>query len=444
LDGIANRTVLRKAVIAALGILALASCEQFRTVAPLSEAGRNGRPSATLGATFQPERRWGGARYTRWEPVVAADRSSRWVYQMTTEQHPDRLLFRRSRDGGRSWSDSRRICRHAVRVPFQYDPQLAVAADGTVEAVCLDGWSPGVVFTQSHDRGRSWSAPVRLDGSFRYSDKPTLTLSPSGRDIYVAFNVRYALYVAATHDGGATWQAAVRATTRRLWYYSLSGTVAPDGSVWFAVDGESGHDETGAGHIALVSSSDGGGSWRVIPFAVSHEGAPCRGKNCYPDFFTAQDAVAADSAGEYVFVYAQNRVRQGPNQLFVTHSRDGKTWSAPAAIATEGNSTSPAIVAGPQAGDFRLVWQDNRFGPRSWNTWYAQSSDGGAKWSAPIRLSDSAGGASYKNVNGYFFPFGDYLGLSVDGQGCSHVIWGEGAGVYYPGGTWWTRGPDCN
>jgi len=434
--------MLRKVYFAALGVLALAACEQFRNVAPVAPPDAIEQRGA-LTSGFQPEQRWGALRYTRWEPVVAADPSSRWVYQMTTEQHPDRLLFRRSNDGGRTWRGSRRICRYAARVPFQYDPQLAVAGDGTVDAVCLDGFRPGVVFSQSHDRGRSWSLPVRLDGSLRYSDKPTLALAPSGRDVYVAFNVRYALYVAASHDGGATWQAAVRATTRRLWYYSLGGTIAPDGSVWFAVDGEAGYDQTGDGHVELVTSADGGGSWRAIPFVVSREGAPCNGKNCYPDFFTAQDAVAADSAGTYVFVYAQNRVPQGANQLFVTHSRDGKTWSAPQTIASKGNSTSPAIVAGPQAGDFRLVWQDNRFGPKSWNTWYVQSSDGGATWSAPVRLSDAVSGAPYKNAWGYAFPFGDYLGLSVDSQGCNHVIWGEGAGVYYPGGTWWTRGPDC-
>src|SRR5581483_6917614 len=129
------------------------------------------------------------------------------------------------------------------------------------DAVCLDGFSPGVVFTQSRSRGRSWSTPLRLDGSLRYSDKPTLVLSHAGTDLYVAFNSRYALYVAASHDGGAAWLPPVRATTRHLWYYSYGGTVAPDGSIWFAVDGEAGRDQTGAGHVGLVTSSDGGASW---------------------------------------------------------------------------------------------------------------------------------------------------------------------------------------
>ena len=398
---------------------------------------RNAIAAGTRAAhRFRSETRWGAK--TRWEPTVAADPTSHWVYQMTTEQRPDSLLLRASPDGGVTWLPTRHICRHGTRVPFQYDPQIAVAADGTVDVLCLNGFRPGVVFTQSRDHGRTWSNAIRLDGSLRYSDKPILAVS-GDRDIYAAFNVDYALYVAISHDAGASWKAPVRVTTRRFWYYPYGMTVAPDGSVWFAVDGETGRDETREGHIELVTSSDAGATWRVIPMARSHEGAPCRLHNCYPDFFTAQDAIAADASGRYVFVFAKNATRQGPNRLYVTRSDDGMHWSAPAALAARGNSTSPAIVAGPAAGDFRLVWQDNRNGAHAWNTWYARSTDGGATWTSPLRLSDRPGGAPYKRRDGYEFPFGDYLGLAVDANGTNYVIWGEGAAVYFPGGTWFTR-----
>ncbi len=189
-----------------------------------------------------------------------------------------------------------------------------------------------------------------------------------------------------------------------------------------------------------MTSSDGGMSWREIPFVVSHEGAPCEVRRCYPDFYTAQDAVAADRSGELIFVFAKNDRKQGPNSLYFSRSGDGgSTWSAPALLNARGNNTSPALVAGPAAGDFRLVWQDNRNGPHAWNTWYARSQDGGVTWNAALRLSDRGSGAPYKHGNGYDFPFGDYLGLSVDSSGADHVIWGEGSAVYVPGGTWWTR-----
>jgi hypothetical protein len=395
--------------------------------------------SARAPARFAGERRWGPAGDNRWEPVVAADPASRWVYQMTTDQRPDYLLFRASPDGGRTWLATRHICRHGTRIPFQYDPQVAVGKAGVVDAVCLNGFRPGVVFAQSHDRGRTWSDAVRLDRPLGYSDKPTMVVSTSGTSVYIAFNSGYALYVVTSHDGGTTWQPPVKATTAHLWYYSYSGAAAPDGSVWFAVDGEDGRDQRGSGHVALVTSSDGGATWRVIPFAISREGAPCAGHDCYPDFYTAQDAIGADRFGNYLFVFAKSLVKQGPNALYASRSNDGVHWSAPLELNALGNNTSPAIEPGPARGDFRLVWQDNRNGASAWNTWFERTNDAGASWSAPVRLSNRGSGEPYKKPAGYAFPFGDYLSLAVDSQGVDHVIWGEGAGIYYPGSTWWTR-----
>jgi BNR repeat-like domain len=386
---------------------------------------------------FESEHRWGDRFDYRWEPFVAADPSSSWVYQITTDQRPNYLLFRASPDSGSTWSAARHICERGTRVPWQFDPQIAVTQTGIVYAVCLDGFRPGVVFTRSSDHGRRWTSDIRLDVPLRYSDKPTLVAS--GKDVYVAFNSDYAVYVASSHDGGRTWQEPVRATTEHRWYYSYSGTAAPDGSIWFAVDGETGRDQTRDGHIELLTSADRGATWRTIPFAFTREGAPCNGHHCYPDFFTGQDAVAVDRTGAFVFVFAKNATKRGPNALYTSRSPDGVHWSTPSTINGQGNSTSPAIAAGPAAGDFRLVWQDNRNGPYAWNTWFARTTDAGVTWSKPTRLSDRGAGESYKGRRGYEFPFGDYLGLAVDSQGVDHVIWGEGAGIYYPGSTWWTR-----
>jgi hypothetical protein len=105
-----------------------------------------------------------------------------------------------------------------------------------------------------------------------------------------------------------------------------------------------------------------------------------------------------------------------------------------------GNNTSPELGTGSTPGDFRIVWQDNRNGTTAWNTWYARSTNGGFTWSSAVRLSNLGSGTSYKSSLGYQFPFGDYLGLSVNSIGVNFVIWGEGANVYADGGTWYTRG----
>ena len=245
------------------------------------------------------------------------------------------------------------------------------------------------------------AATVRLDATIlRYSDKPTLVLSPSGKDVYVAFNGGTRSYVASSHDGGATWQAPVKATSEHLWYYSYGGTAAPTVPFGLRLTARAGRDETGDGHVELVTSGDGGATWRTIPFAVRVTKARRAVATIATRLLYRARRVAVDGKGAYVFIFAKNATKQGPNALYESRSRDGMHWGVPSAINTLGNNTSPAILPGITPGDFRLVWQDNRNGPHAWNTWYAQSTDAGATWNTPVRLSDRGSGEPYKRKSG--------------------------------------------
>jgi hypothetical protein len=75
-----------------------------------------------------------------------------------------------------------------------------------------------------------------------------------------------------------------------------------------------------------------------------------------------------------------------------------------------------------------------------WNTYYRSSKNGGATWSAETDLSTYVAGYSYIQPNGFSFPFGDYYELSIDDQGTTHAIWGEGQNYDSPGSIWYTRG----
>jgi BNR repeat-like domain len=412
-------------------------------LAALGMRGLGARPQGAK-AQFEPEQLLGTVSQTNWEPTTAADPGSTWVYQLTSDQIHYHINFRASSDGGKTWSAQRDICQGQKPVQWQYDPQIQVARDGAIYAACLDTFNPGVAFTKSSDHGTTWSTAITVDGNLGYSDKPVLLISPSGADVYLGFNDGYGFYVAISHDFGTTFAPPLKATTERRWYYSSQGAVAPDGSVYFAVTGESSvhhsSNENGPIRIELLRSGDGGQTWATTYFNTSQEGEPCEGPNCYPDFFAAQSAIAIDFAGHVLYAYTINDEHQGPNSLYLRASDDGIHFSEPRLVNNLGNSTSPLVAAGPAPGDFRLVWQDNRIGEKSWNTWYARTTDGGGTWSEAVRLSNLGAVTRYKNADGYEFPFGDYLGLAVNSAGENFVIWGEGTGIYIGGGTWYTRG----
>jgi hypothetical protein len=409
-------------------------------------------PSASA-PSFTSEQLAGTLADDYWEPTTATDPRSSYVYQAVTGigshecAHHNcpgtSILVRASSDGGATWGPFVFVCGVACKnVGWQFDPQLAVATDGTVYAAWLNTFNPGTVLSKSFDHGRTWTTPVTMNDGLTYNDKPILAISPSGKDVYLAFNDKADAYAVASHDFGASFSAPVKTNSDSYSYLAYGGTVAPNGHVYFGETGET-KDALGPEPVAVVSSSDGGRTWKTTILDTSQEAPPCPFKGCYRDFFSSQATIASDASGKLMFAYVLNTVPDAPKSLNVRTSNDGLAWSAPSLVNTSGDSNMPSIASGPTAGDFRLVWQDDRNGVNGWNTWYSRTTNSGASWSPPVRLSNLGSGAPYKSPAGYTFPFGDYLGLAVDSVGTNFAIWGEGNGIYTGGGTggsWWTRG----
>jgi hypothetical protein len=55
----------------------------------------NALPSlASAGDAFDSEQRWGTEKNNYWEPTIAADPSSTWLYKLTTDLSSKKILFR--------------------------------------------------------------------------------------------------------------------------------------------------------------------------------------------------------------------------------------------------------------------------------------------------------------------------------------------------------------
>jgi hypothetical protein len=389
-----------------------------------------------------------------WEPDLAADPGSPYVYMVTTgldakacqQCTQPSILLRVSPDSGTTWGVPQFFCAASCRSnnlagPWQYDPVVRVSNNGTVYVVWLDGWNPSPVLTKSYDHGTTWTLPMPVEQSGQgWADKPWLAVSEGGQDVYVAYN-HGAPFVSASHDGGASFARPVKLTppTDKLFYYPEGGTVAPDGDAYFSMSVET---AKGSGPVQLVlfKTSDGGATWTRIPIDGSQQSPPCLA-SCITDEFQAQIVVEIDAGGTLMVAYTKNDIAGSPELLYSRTSQDGgSTWSGPTLINDAGNNGFPAIVHGPRGGDFRVAWQDDRNGPNEWNTFYSRTTDGGDHWSTPVKLSDLGGGAIYKDAAGYRFPYGDYFGIAADSRGTNFVIWGEGTGRSTFGGSWFTAG----
>ena len=407
---------------------------------------------------------------SNWEPAVATDPGHPdLVYQLITGINAHQcapgcpgtsVLFRSSADGGTTWGPEQFVCGLACKgVGWQFDPQIKVATDtnsacgcGTIYVAFLDTFDPGVVLFKSRDGGGSWQGPITMNGALSYMDKPVLVISPAGKDVYVAFNDKLASYVVASHsfgDPGTFLPPAQVNGGDDRWWYPDGGAFAPDGTVYFSENGETG-SQLSTGHLngpAVVgvfkchpSAASSCAGPALTSFGTSAAPPPCPVFQCYPDYYDATASVAVDSAGHLVVAYTFSAVANGPKSLFIRTSGDGVTWSAPALVNDKGDSNVPQIANGPAAGDFRLAWQDNRTG--AFNTWYAASPDGGGSWSKQARLSNLPSGAPYKSAAGYTFTDGDYFGIAVSSAGITYAIWGEadGSSIYCCGDVWYTRG----
>jgi hypothetical protein len=88
-----------------------------------------------------------------------------------------------------------------------------------------------------------------------------------------------------------------------------------------------------------------------------------------------------------------------------------------------------------------MFFMDDRNGADSWNTWFRRSTDGGATWTAEVKISDATAGPAYVNATGFGEPYGDYGEICITSTGQTIATWGEGPDYTGPGGVWLNRTP---
>jgi hypothetical protein len=385
---------------------------------------------------------WAGeiqvANEDTWEPDIAADPSSPYVYALynrygiTCQHCPNpQMEIRISADGGQTWAPESPICT-CSGVAGQWDPVIETSSSGTVFGTWMN--YNQIVFSKSTNHGTTWTTPLKVSGK-SWADKPWMAVSGNGNDIYIAYESRSQLFITSSHNGGTSFSAPVNVNTDSSVYRYPNGfVVLPNGTAVLSDSKYSGGSVKTSGpvEIEVWRTTNGGTSWTK----VTVDNTVFTGVNFETSSTTT---IAADAAGTLVVEYSGAPTLGANNRVYVRRSTDGGlTWSARAEVGNaSANGSFPAIAA-KGAGDFRLTYMDNSAG--AWNVWYRASTDGGVTWSAPLRISDATSGTSYKNANGFTSYYGDYDAIAITNGGKSVTVSGQGASFSTgPGSIWFNR-----
>lgn len=411
--------------------------------------------SALAVSGFTPPRRVGYLTGDQWEPAIAAD-GHEHLYILYPQYglvpgcpscHVPTVALLISDNNGISWQPSKALLPFATG---QFDPQIVVDPTDrqTVYASWLQNNKRDIIVARSLDFGRSWSFSWAKRGG-EDADKPVLAVR--GPDLYVGFNHEEQFFVAASHDTGQTF-ALVNVNRNAAPGWSLAGGAAvdPAGNVFFGWTAYARHEMPRRPVSVYISrSADGGRTWNTTLLDVSSAPPDCSANLCEMGYLGPQVVLASDAAGTLYALWNAGAMNGGPERIYFSSSTTaGASWSARVDISLANPAAEgcfPAIAAGA-SGDVRIAWMDAR--ARSgepgnlpvWNTFYRTSTNGGATWSSETQLSGPARGYDYILSTGFRFPFGDYFSITIDNQGASHAVWGEGENYKSPGSIWYTHG----
>jgi hypothetical protein len=287
----------------------------------------------------------------------------------------------------------------------------------------------------SDDNGVNWSNPVIAANGhgFKFNDKPDVWAdrnpsSPFFGRLYISWTqfrgssftfFGEPVRVAFSDDGGKTWSKERQLSAgQNIGLGGRQGSTVrtgPDGTVYVVWEDT---DVNGPKQVVAVSHDGGVSFSRPIDIArVQDIQDPIPGANFRDDSFPS---LAVDQGTGAVYVDWAD-LRAGTGRIVVSKSSDqGRTWSMPAVVspAADGYAFFQGLDVAPN-GRVDVGYQAlkaNATGPAAYGTgnatidsFYVQSTDGGATWSASTKVSSvsSDPAASAQNNLGRQF-WGDY------------------------------------
>jgi len=248
-------------------------------------------------------------------------------------------------DGGVRWTAPRPyIDRNAGRLNAA-DPTVAFGADGTVYFgfVAMTPAPGAVAVSTSHDGGLTWSSQSWATAFTTVADKPAIA-SASGK-LYV-FYQNQSLMSTVSSNGGGTWSAAATIEAGG----KNAAPVLSNGKVYVFYNT--------ANAIKVVTAGAGARATTVAnTVALQPRQAQYRAA-IYP-------TAGVDRNGVFYVAWADGRGVGTGNDILLSRSTNGTSWSAPARVNTDsGNADQlmPSLTVG-RDGAVSVAWLDTRNDP---------------------------------------------------------------------------------
>ena len=374
--------------------------------------------------------------------------------------------FSTTGNGGQSWTvQGDAPLRTIPGLNACSDPSIGADDRGTFYMAYLDdNYQPAtgvddtdIRVARSNDKGKSFRASSIAvnSGPADYLDKPLLAVdgwagSPSHGNVYVAyadFTLQDQVFVVTSRDGGNSWSAPILLDGPGGQASLLIGsmpTVAPDGTVYIFWSRFPYYVPPMT--IRFSKSTDGGATWSGAADVAAGLPTPTDFylKNADPEFGSTANhgiignsfpmgAVASDGKVYVTWTDFPNgtcRKSQstGPIQpctnsdVRLTVSRDGgATWSAPVKISDETGSSDQfyPTLAAHSNGLVSIAWLDKRLDPANINydVFYTNTYDG-ATFLPNVRVTTAS------SITGLRQFLGDYNGMAATGNAV-FPVWGD-------------------